>query len=79
MNLGLLSTANINNAILEGAKGADTVDVVAVGSRDGAKAQAYASEHGLERATGATRRCSRIRVSTPSTSRSRTGCTTSGR
>ncbi len=52
MRLGLLSTANINKAILEGAKEADAVDVVAVGSRDGAKAQAYASEHGLERAHG---------------------------
>ena len=52
MRLGLLSTANINKAILEGAKGAEAVDVVAVGSRDGAKAQAYASEHGLERGHG---------------------------
>jgi predicted dehydrogenase len=52
MKLGLLSTANINKAILEGAKGVGEVDVVAVGSRDGAKAQAYASEHGLERGHG---------------------------
>jgi predicted dehydrogenase len=52
MRLGLLSTANINKAILEGAKETDAVDVVAVGSRDGAKAQAYASEHGLERGHG---------------------------
>ena len=52
MRLGLLSTANINKAILEGAKDVEAVDVVAVGSRDGAKAQAYASEHGLERGHG---------------------------
>ncbi len=49
MRLGLLSTARINNAILTGAQGTDRVDVVAVGSRDGAKAQAYAAEHRLER------------------------------
>ena len=52
MRLGLLSTANINKAILGGAKEADAVEVVAVASRDGAKAQAYASEHGLERGHG---------------------------
>jgi predicted dehydrogenase len=52
MRLGLLSTANINKAILGGAKESDAVDVVAVASRDGAKAQAYASEHGLERGHG---------------------------
>jgi predicted dehydrogenase len=52
LRLGLLSTARINNAILKGAQGTDRVDVVAVGSRDAANAQAYASEHGLERAHG---------------------------
>ncbi|MDX6439942.1 MAG: D-xylose 1-dehydrogenase D-xylono,5-lactone-forming [Gaiellaceae bacterium] len=52
MRLGLLSTARINDAILKGAQGTDRVEVVAVGSRDSAKAQAYASEHGLERAHG---------------------------
>ena len=52
MRLGLLSTARINNAILTGAQGTDRVDVVAVGSRDGAKAQAYAAEHRLERSHG---------------------------
>ena len=50
MRLGLLSTANINQEILRGAAESDLVDVVAVGSRDGAKAQAYAAEHGIERA-----------------------------
>ena len=50
MRLGLLSTANINKEILRGAAESDLVDVVAVGSRDGAKAQAYAAEHGIERA-----------------------------
>jgi xylose dehydrogenase (NAD/NADP) len=52
MRLGLLSTANINGAVLEGAKGTERVDVVAVASRDDAKARAYAAEHGLERAHG---------------------------
>ncbi len=52
MRLGLLSTANINKAILGGAKHADAVEIVAVASRDGAKAQAYASEHGIGRSHG---------------------------
>jgi predicted dehydrogenase len=52
MRLGLLSTANINRAILQGAAEADGVEVVAVGSRDGARAQSYASEHGIPRAHG---------------------------
>ncbi|HET9287245.1 MAG TPA: Gfo/Idh/MocA family oxidoreductase [Gaiella sp.] len=53
MRLGLLSTANINRAILQGAAEADGVEVVAVGSRDGARAQSYASEHGIPRAHAA--------------------------
>jgi predicted dehydrogenase len=48
--LGLLSTANINAEILSGAAAAATVDVVAVASRDGARAQAYAAEHGIAQA-----------------------------
>jgi xylose dehydrogenase (NAD/NADP) len=52
MRLGLLSTANINRQILGGAAATDRVDVVAVGSRDGAKAQAYAAEQGIPRAHG---------------------------
>jgi predicted dehydrogenase len=47
IRLGLLSTADINGAIL-GARANDApFDVVAVGSRDGARAQAYAHEHGI--------------------------------
>jgi D-xylose 1-dehydrogenase (NADP+, D-xylono-1,5-lactone-forming) len=49
---GLLSTARINTALLAGARTSDEVDVVAVGSRDLAKAEAYAREHGLETAHG---------------------------
>jgi D-xylose 1-dehydrogenase (NADP+, D-xylono-1,5-lactone-forming) len=50
MRLGLMSTANINDALLEATP--DGVEIAAVASRDGAKAQAYATEHGLARAHG---------------------------
>ena len=50
MRLGLLSTANINLQILQGASETDRVEVVAVGSRDGARSQAYAAAHGIPRA-----------------------------
>jgi predicted dehydrogenase len=52
LRLGLLSTANINQKLLGGAAEADAVEVVAVASRDGDRAEAYASEHGLARAHG---------------------------
>lgn len=52
LRLGLLSTANINRQILSGANETDRVTVVAVASRDVAAAQAYAVEHGIERAHG---------------------------
>ena len=52
VRLGLLSTAGINGAIL-GARARDApFEIVAVGSRDGARAQAYAREHGIERSHG---------------------------
>jgi predicted dehydrogenase len=50
--LGLLSTARINDAILTGAAPSPDVDIVAVGSRDGARAHAYARKHGIPRAHG---------------------------
>jgi predicted dehydrogenase len=49
---GLLSTARINEAILNGAAQTDTTEVVAVASRDQARADVYAREHGIERAHG---------------------------
>ena len=52
LRLGLLSTAAINAQILRGASETDRVELVAVGSRDSAKAQAYAAEHGIECAHG---------------------------
>jgi D-xylose 1-dehydrogenase (NADP+, D-xylono-1,5-lactone-forming) len=45
---GLLSTARINDAIL----GAGNANVVAVASRDAAKARAYADAKGIDRAHG---------------------------
>jgi D-xylose 1-dehydrogenase (NADP+, D-xylono-1,5-lactone-forming) len=45
---GLLSTARINQSIL----GAGNADVVAVASRDEARARAYADEHGIAKAYG---------------------------
>ena len=52
MRLGLLSTANINRAILAGAADTDRVEVVAVASRDEARARSYAAEHGIPSAHG---------------------------
>jgi xylose dehydrogenase (NAD/NADP) len=49
---GILSTARIAERILDGARVSGTADIVAVGSRDLARAQAYAGEHGIERAHG---------------------------
>jgi D-xylose 1-dehydrogenase (NADP+, D-xylono-1,5-lactone-forming) len=48
MRWGLLSTARINGAILH----AGNADVVAVASRDGDRAAAYAAAHGIPRAFG---------------------------
>ena len=52
LRLGLLSTANINRRILAAAASGGGVSVVAVGSRDLERAEAYARDHGLERAHG---------------------------
>jgi predicted dehydrogenase len=50
LRLGLLSTARINAQILAGAATLDSVEVVAVASRDARRAGEYAREHGLPRA-----------------------------
>jgi xylose dehydrogenase (NAD/NADP) len=50
MRLGILSTARINQLLLAGARESDRVEVTAVASRDAARAEAYAREHGIERA-----------------------------
>ena len=49
---GFLSTANINDKLLPGARHLADVDVVAVASRDAGRAEAYARERGIERAYG---------------------------
>ena len=49
---GILSTARINRLVLAGARESDLVEVVAVASRQRTRAEAYAREHGLERAYG---------------------------
>ena len=45
-----LSTARINRLVLEGARESDRADVIAVASRDAARAEAYARDHQIERA-----------------------------
>jgi predicted dehydrogenase len=52
VKLGLLSTANINRLVMAGVGASDKLDVVAVASRDAARAEEYAREHGIERAHG---------------------------
>jgi D-xylose 1-dehydrogenase (NADP+, D-xylono-1,5-lactone-forming) len=52
LRLGLLSTARINDAILSAARDTDRVEVVAVGSRDRARAEEYARGQGIARAHG---------------------------
>jgi xylose dehydrogenase (NAD/NADP) len=52
LRLGLLSTANINRLVIAGARATSDVQVVAVASRDGARAEEYAREHGIPRAHG---------------------------
>ena len=49
---GILSTARIAQRIVEGARLSQDAEIVAVGSRDLARAQAYASEHGIPRVHG---------------------------
>jgi predicted dehydrogenase len=46
---GVLSTARINNKVLAGAATASNVEVVAVGSRDRARGEEFAAEHGIGR------------------------------
>ena len=52
LRLALLSTARINAALATGAREVDEVEVVAIGSRDLARAEAQAAELGVPRALG---------------------------
>jgi xylose dehydrogenase (NAD/NADP) len=49
---GIVSTARINDKLLAGAREATGVDVVAVGSRDPSRGEAFAAEHGVGRVHG---------------------------
>ncbi len=49
---GILSTADINRKLIPGAHASDKVDLLAVASRDQARADAYAREWGIPRAYG---------------------------
>jgi len=49
---GILSTAKINDLFLAGVRESPAVDVVVVASRDRARAESYAREHGIQRAHG---------------------------
>ena len=49
---GILSTADINRRVLPGAKSSPKVDIVAVGSRDKRKADAFAQQWEIPRAYG---------------------------
>jgi D-xylose 1-dehydrogenase (NADP+, D-xylono-1,5-lactone-forming) len=50
---GILSTARIAQRTVAAARTVDGAEVVAVGSRDRARGEAYAAEHGIARAHGA--------------------------
>jgi predicted dehydrogenase len=52
LRLGLLSTAGINGRILAASAATEECEVVAVASRQEARAQAYARQHGLANAHG---------------------------
>jgi D-xylose 1-dehydrogenase (NADP+, D-xylono-1,5-lactone-forming) len=49
---GIVSTADINRKVIPGARASEKVDLVAVASRDQARADAYAREWGIPRAHG---------------------------
>jgi predicted dehydrogenase len=49
---GFLSTARITRLVLTGARASGVAEVVAVASREPARAEAYAREHGIPRAHG---------------------------
>ena len=52
MNLGIISTADINRKVIPGAHASQKVDLVAVASRNQKRAEAYAREWEIERAYG---------------------------
>ena len=75
---GLLSTARINQAILGGMAHSERGEVAAVGSRDKARAEAYAAARASAVPTVATKSCWPTPTSRSSITRSPTTCTRSG-
>jgi predicted dehydrogenase len=49
---GIVSTAHINRAVIPPAQASEKCDLIAVASRDAARAEAYAREWGIERSYG---------------------------
>jgi hypothetical protein len=49
---GIVSTADINRAVIPPAQASEKCDLIAVASRDSARAEAYAREWGIERSYG---------------------------
>jgi predicted dehydrogenase len=49
---GIISTARINRQLIEGARLSAEIELTAIASRDISRAEAYAKEHGFERAYG---------------------------
>ena len=52
LRLGIVSTADINRKVIPGAHASEKIDLVAVASRDQARAEAYAKEWDIERGYG---------------------------
>ena len=52
VRLGIVGTGRINEQLLAGARDTDAVRAVAVGSRDAARARAFADRHGIETVHG---------------------------
>ena len=52
MRLGIVSTADINRKVIPGAQASEKIELVAVASRDQARAEEYARTWGIERAYG---------------------------
>jgi xylose dehydrogenase (NAD/NADP) len=52
MRLGIVSTADINRKVIPGAHASDKIDLVAVASRDQARAEEYAAKSEIPRAYG---------------------------
>ena len=52
MRLGIVSTADINRKVIPGAQASEKIELVAVASREQARAEEYARTWGIERAYG---------------------------